>query len=719
MNDNKQVVGPIGPKFDPIGPKFDPIGPKLAPIGPNQLPLDQELKQSAISSGLARLNFIPESNLSTLYLANGVLPIGFDTEYVTYTDNDGRELPDCVIAQLAIKGNYPLFKHPELIHNQFNLGYTSLVFLPPKNKLLGVEFLKWLEGLILALLTHIGLSEQKLTVELVTFYSNAEMSLIIPNKDYAKKLVLCQNHNKFRPTPIQSTGNLINMGITLPENITLNLKDARLISASKSLKELGASLGFEKGDCDFNKHDARWYLENDKNNFLNYGARDAIIPLMWTFNYHNTLREIGVGLANKGIITEKSCLKLQNKIFSTAASGTDYLMHALLECEGKVKRHLELVRYLEYEVMPSKFFSLNKGGLNKSSHGFSPQILKNLDSYDISSAYLTAIKNLKFPLVNPTHDRIFNDGVGKWWDVKNLGSYLDKLPVSFVIFSEINIPESTPEHKRILNLYDRDGECVTALDNSTISQCVTGVELQALALVAPKTKIKVVRIFGWGKKVLKNPDNYICYEQLFTELQEYRKEFKKVFGDKSPQQNVAKLLGNGGVGKLAQNKEGFNSKHLINCLKNDGDVNSLIKESFRSKTFNPLFFNLITATVRVTTGLSYALSDGVMAVTDSVACPTGKFCDSRTIAEMVKNKKISGVRYENLVKCLSWFEWELEQENNTLQIYKERDYAWLDFENDSDRDHYAEQIVKGEATSDDLKNCHITKIAKRGVSSKP
>ena len=66
VNSNKQVVGPIGPKFDPIGPKlapigpkFDPIGPKLAPIGPNQLPLDQELTQSAISSGIARLNFIP------------------------------------------------------------------------------------------------------------------------------------------------------------------------------------------------------------------------------------------------------------------------------------------------------------------------------------------------------------------------------------------------------------------------------------------------------------------------------------------------------------------------------------------------------------------------------------------------------------------------------------------------------------------------------------
>ena len=659
-----------------------------------------------------------------------VFNIGCDTEYTTYKETEivngkevEREYQNCVTLQLAIAGKVENLDHPDLINTQVLEDYQTFIFKPPVEKLLGVDFVKWQESIVLSVLEKLlDNLEDKIEVNLIAFYSNAELAHIIPNRKHIQQIIQEKESNNLpdpKLLPIQSTGNFMDISINTPSNIKINIRDARLISAGGSLAQLGESLGFNKGDLDFEKHHAKYYLENETDKFFDYAGRDAIIPLKWFNLFHDTGCEIRHNLTDKLIISEKDCERLNNKVYHTAASVTDDLMKANLTENGKYKKYKDSVEYLGDYVIPRKFSNLNKGGLNKSSHGFIPEIIPQIDGYDIKSAYLNSIKSIQIPIRKPTLNKTFNDGDGCIFTWKELARYLDKYPYSFVICDEVYLGDNVPENKRILNMYTKEGECCTSLSNSAIPQMFTGFELQAQALALGKNSnknngyIKVNRIIAWNKKFFNNPNNYHCFDELFSELQDVRKEFKNEYGSKSPQQDVAKLLANAGVGKLAQNKEGFDPNYLMDVLHQGGDVNSIVKNSFKSHCYNPFAFNFVTGLVRAVTGLSYALSDGVMCVTDSVFCPSGKFKSSKEISNLIKDKKINGDRYQILEKMLANFDWELEHENCNLQIFKERDYAIIDGD-DKDIGQYSRNIKMGKATAEDLENIEIRKVAKRG-----
>ena len=651
------------------------------------------------------------------------IELGFDTEFTINTvleDGVEKEYPNGVTAQLSIKGEYSSLMHKDCIATITKDGYTGFVFSNPREKMLGIEYLEWLTRIVEAVFTHTGHdlydAKKKYIVNLRAFYSNAELSLIIPNKKYIRdiyqeKLNRGLSVKDFKLIPLHGIGSLLNCGLS--NKFTLNITDVRPLSDSKSLKQMGESQGFQKGDCDFNLHDARWYFENKREEFIDYAVRDCIIPLKWYEEFHNNVSLIALDLKLKGIIEDKIAEKIASKSFVTTSSVTDLLMLGVLQNEGKAKRYKENIIHLKNNVMPSIMFSLNKGGLNKSSHGFEPKFIYNIDSYDISSAYATAIEKFKMPITLP-HEKVFGEGKGKEMRLKDLARICDRYGLAYVIFDGFKLQKDTPENERIINLYDESGECVTACDNSGIIQFVTGFEICAQALLTPNAKIRPLKLYGWTRKELQNENNYICFSELYKELGEGRSEAKRNYGKGCVLEKTYKLLSNGGVGKLAQNKEVFNSELLMNVLSEGGSVNSLAKDISNSRCYNPLFFNFITGLVRTVTGLSYALSDGLLAVTDSVACPTNKFKDSVEIANLIKNKKLNGDCYDCLERSLRWFSWEKERNNCTLQIYKERDYAYLSSEKDSKIEKLETKIIKGCATSEDLKGIEIKKVAKRG-----
>ena len=651
------------------------------------------------------------------------IEMGFDTEYTTnivLEDGIEKEYPKGLTAQLSIKGVYSQIEHKDCIASINDRGYTAFVFSNPKEDMLGVEYLEWLEGLVISTATHCGHDLEdigkKYCVNLRTFYSNAELSLIIPNKKaiekiYEKKLSRGLDIKDFKVVPLHGTGMLT--GCALSDRVVLNISDVRPLTDCKSLKKLGESLNFPKGDCDFRKHDALWYLENDRENFLNYAMRDATIPLMWFEEFHSNVSNIVEDLKSKDLIENTLASKMMSKSFATTASVTDYLMLGVLQNEGKAKKYRDTIEDLKKNIMPSIMFSLNKGGLNKSSHGFKPEFIYGVDSHDISGAYATAIENFQMPIIKPK-EKVFGSGDGETMRLKDLARICDHYGLSYVLFDLIELPKDTPENKRILNLYDEDGECVTALSNSGVIQFATCFEICGQALLTPNAKVRPIRIYGWKRKELENNYKHICFSELFKELREGRVEAKRLYGKGCVQEKTYKLLGNGGVGKLAQNKEVFNSELLMSAISKGGDVNSLAKDISNSKCYNPLFFNFITGLVRVTTGLSYALSDGVLAVTDSVACPTGKFKNSIEIANLIKKKKLNGDCYDCLERSLRWFSWEKERDDCVLQIYKERDYAYLESDVIENVQSLEKKVKNGLADSESLKDIKINKVAKRG-----
>lgn len=690
------------------------------------------------------------------------LGIGYDTEY-DVVEMDGKTFSRGITAQLSIFGNWKdKITDSDLLSCVYFpvFDISSFVFAIPEGSKNKREYHLWLESKIEILSKMMEDEYPHQAVRLLTFYSNAELSLHFSNRGDLAGLVHEKNikweqsdrgkkyqefidirnsrrldkseykHFKdlenekrdlIKVIPIQGVAAI--KGMNLNSSLNIDLIDIRLLCGGGSLAALGESLGFSKGDCDFSKHSASWFLENDRENFLDYAARDSAISLYYYEIFINGLNEIFDKCEDRKLIkpsksgkdseTVGDAERLKGKTFLTAASITDALMKRNLGFSNKYQDYKKFNEIMADRI-PPRFLYQNKGGLNKSSHGWQPAILKNIDGYDIKSAYATAMMRTKMPLIAPSKFQILNDGEGLRSTLKNLAERLDKYPVAFCQIEYIKLPEGTPENHRIINLYDNKGECATALSNDWIPQMFSHYEIQAQAILTPKAEVVVSRIYGWDKKLMSHESNYVNFGELFKFLAfECRNEFKKQYGDKSIQQNTAKLLGNGGVGKLAQCKEGFNGDLLIETLSRGGEISSILKESFKSECYNPLFFNLITATVRSVLGVSYGLSDGIMCVTDSVACPTGQFQDSKSISEKLKNGGVNGCKFKQLAEVLSWFDWEKERENATLQIYKERDYAFLKG-SDSDIDNLKKKLSEGIATNEDLKDIKIEKIAKRG-----
>ena len=667
-------------------------------------------------------NLEHSSNKDTTNLIK--INIGYDTEYVIYEAGDKRKYPDTVIAQLAVQGNYESLDHPNLVETIHDKEMTGWAFSPPKPKMLGLEYLKWLETCVKSILDVMGIEDETpAQINLLSFYSNAELSAIIPTKKQIAELI-DETNGRVTIMPIQSSGVVKGMGITMSAKHTLNLKDTRLLTAKGSLKKLGDSLNFPKGEFDFNTHDARYYFEHQKDEFLSYGIRDAMIALVWNNTYHEQSNILLSELNKQGYIKPNSYNKLSEKNYLTVASTTDSLMHAVLDSEGKYQDYKNIVETLIERVIPHSYATFNKGGFNTSSHGESARFIFHQDGWDIKSAYITCMKNVHFPLTLPT-DRInYHKGRGKWFSLKKYAKTLTKYPFGFIEVSKYQLPQNTPVNHRILSIYDSEGEPLPALSNATDfndsgqpiawkSQLFTRHELVAQSLVTPNGRIFVTNAWLWDEKTMTNTDLTCSFEKVFQTILDLRASTKLEYGSKSVQQEVIKLIGNGGVGKLAQNKKGFDSLSLNQTISKGGEVNSLAKCEYKSRCYNPFLFNTITGIVRSVVGMSYALSNGVLAVTDSVACSKGRFINSKQIATMIKNG-LMPVKDLHFAKVLSWFDWDQERNDQLLMLFKERDYVWLGGGTNQEQHSLASKVHKGIATLEDLEPFTIEKIAKRG-----
>ena len=638
------------------------------------------------------------------------LDIGWDTEYVPL--EDGTQ--DCVLATFSLPG-YVDVTHPDIIYTRKENGKTGIAVAPPSRNLIGLPYQKWLESLIASFVKAFNLQDDKVVVNLIVFFSNAEIAHLLPNKDYIGELVEAKgkDYKDLKILPIQSSCVIKNLQVFSTKNLAINVLDARLLGGGGSLAKIGETLGYAKGDFDFDKHDAAWYLENDGRKFINYGIRDAEIALRWYEKFHDAAKSLTCRLIDSNIISDA---KLLEKKYITAASVTDSLMKAKLEHDGVYKRYLDAVSYLKDYVHPSSFWNNNKGGLNKSTHGFEAKIVENCDVFDVNSAYATAIINSEFPLLKPKIKSFEEERVRT---LKDVAREVDKWKYCDVIVSLVGLGENVPESKRILNMYDKDGDCVTAVSNSGIPQCFSHWEIQAQAQLTPNAKIVVDRYIYWSDHSLKKPRSLASFKELFVEIKSTRTDFKNEFGEKSPEQEVIKLIGNGGVGKLAQNKSNFNSELLIETFKENGNPNSIVKDNFNSKVYNPWLFRSVTAQVRVAVGMSLALSDGHMVVTDSVVCPHGRFKSSKQIAELIENKKINGDNYKQLTRVLNQFDWKKEYDDVHANIYKERDYYLFKIEDAKEKEieiieNIECKLKKGVAVEKDFEEVDIPKIAKRG-----
>jgi hypothetical protein len=381
------------------------------------------------------------------------------------------------------------------------------------------------------------------------------------------------------------------------------------------------------------------------------------------------------------------------KIFITTASISDALMYLSLERQGlrKIFKDFQTWERCNLPLMAST----TKGGLNKSFVP-SPSLHDNVDQYDISGAYATAMSIIKLPLSKPVIQGYKKENITKFCNYLNTPGVLYCLAnVSF------QLPDNTSEWERPLVIYDNKKKIGFTGTKTDEDQWFTMYELLTLGTIHPNLEIEIHSAYIWEEAKTVAP---IDIAPLYNSYKTLRKNYKKMGEAGDAMQNTIKLIDNGGYGKTLQNKAVYNPTCLHNnILTNTPIYPDLHKTMSTSKVYSSIWGNAITSLVRCVVAITAFKNKAQMAVTDSIFCKKNTFIPTHKIE----------TPFSKLTELFQQFTWEKEQSDVTLMLFKERDYFCFQVLPEKKKE-LIEKLLSNEASTDCLKDMKITKAAKRG-----
>jgi hypothetical protein len=556
-------------------------------------------------------------------------------------------------------------------------------------------------------------------------HNNAEISMFARNNEQFKALMEAQHDNpesyssRWREKeslrnltiiPIQGTGIVKNIRYGLPPNCKLHIRDVKHISGAgkQSANDMAKAVGLggKVGGIDFKQHDAFWYMEHELDTFIEYGLKDALIPVLFANMFTDAREAIFRGM--RGTVIEPDAGfptgidKFLSKPPITVSSNSAFLAKSHLEFNGVDAEYRKSIKYLEANCS-RELLERKKGGLNKNYMSDRPGFYNNVDVWDVTSAYLNAVGAVSFPLWNPIHNAgWFNPE--KTISAKQLAKQINGYHTAYVRL-EWELPENSTEHERCLVAYINGLGATTR--KAEIPQWITMFEVQTLATVCPKAKVRVLQILAWEHK---GHGKVASLKALTDYLYKARREAKEVEPDGAVQEFL-KLFGNGLVGKLAQEKEVLEPMMVHDAIQNGGQLSGIINTTSKSTITHPLFFNLVTGAVRSLVSLMAWKNKALMTVTDSLVIPHGAFIHNKDV--------VTGFKHLDVI--LQIFDWKLEHENVDILIAKERDYAIVEIKPSSTvevREEINANIRNGIMLDAELlEQIDICKVAKRGFKS--
>jgi hypothetical protein len=633
--------------------------------------------------------------------------IGWDSEY------DSTEKLVC--SQFYLKNvfisdieNTPTT--PDLIAVRNVQSFGTVLIFNDQNLLPGIPFCEAFSTRLLYVQTLIApIVFQKMI--LCTFYSNAEISALFPTLNDMRNLKIAQNdtvvtkfhrfsknNHNLSCIDILGTVRLSNYKYKLP--FSVDVIDARHIYSQTDLKGLGSNLKINKlTGIDFSIKKASEWLQDSEQLFLDYSAIDAVIPLEAILNMHSCKNKLFTRLSELNIVPtldKPSSKRFLQKRFTTTAGIADSLIYSVIE-KQEIKTDFVNLQKWENDKLPFQA-TKTKGGLNKVFIK-TPTLLRNVDQFDISGAYATAMREFKLPLSEP-------QVVGSYFTLlKDLAGLLDHDNTEYAIFNLVfELPEDSDEWERPLVIFNYTDNVGFTGSKTDRNQWFTIYEILTLALMWPDIQIEVIQGYVWNKD---RTENYLDLQDLYLQLKSLRKEYKSLGEEGDAMQNTIKLIGNAGYGKTLQNKNVLNPQHVdTSILANrtiDRDLHSM---SSKSKIYSSLWGNAITSMVRSVIAITAWKNKAYMAVTDSLVCDTGTFIPSKMI-ETCFNKL-------NLI--LKKIEWECDYTNVNFLIIKERDYFSFSVKDNIDPS-ILDTIDKGLGDESIVDKLNVLKAAKRGFKS--
>lgn len=651
---------------------------------------------------------------------------GWDTEYDQERSverlPDGREgysftgFQAPVTTQLYLPGifvtdgelaNLVVVFGKKLLHiKDFKTG-TSFVFDDQGLKV-GMDYYKAFKDRIVNLVKILDISiDKKSGLTLWTHYSNAELANIIPTKSHVKELIELNedylhvskkggnyNSDNLRIFPKGKSFNIQNIKLT--DKIKLHVYDTTHLLAKVSLEKLGESIGIEKLEHpNWDEVSASEWLANDKEKFVDYAATDAVVPCEAATLFYESIRNLVKKLSSKGVIPpleHKEVKKFLNRRYMTASSCSETIAKLNMVQLGTWEDYKRSIVKIQ-QLLPNTPLTKVKGGLNKVFISGSPEHVKNVDGWDIKSAYLTGFTTIKLPLWEP---------VCVGYSKTNFGKLSQKLDQTEGCYYQVrySLPEGCDEWDRINVFFnDRCNQGFTGRVSGD-NQWLTHWEIQAQAKATPFVEVELISGIHWEKKI---GGKYANMRQLMNCLSELRSYYKT--SNNEAMQNTVKLIGNGTYGKTAQQTNALIPEMIHDSIMQDGLITSSThSQVIHSKISNPIYANWITGFVRASVAVTAKENRAIMAVTDSLLVNTGSFIESKNIK----------VPYGHLRRALESITWQLEHSNVNAMIFKERDYHLYKV-SPLEADSIIKEVDGGIISDESIEKMDIVKAAKRGV----
>ncbi|NJL97898.1 MAG: hypothetical protein HC924_03245 [Synechococcaceae cyanobacterium SM2_3_2] len=461
-------------------------------------------------------------------------------------------------------------------------------------------------------------------------------------------------------------------GLWLPKTgCRVEFRDTLLLYPKTKLSKLGESVGIPKVDgINFDQHDAGWWLENDREKFIEYAATDAIIALAARNAFDQSFIDLANNLIEMGLIDD---LMFDNELVrwgeygypKTASSFAGVLMRLYLIMTGQWDGYKQSAKHPS-KYLPTEAANKVKGGLGKCKYP-EHHIAKNVDVYDAASMYPTIMKNIRYPLWEPrsygTEQNVNINEVCGFLNNRSEGALLE---VSYVLKDGLS--------QWAYPLVEHDSETGTSFTPREFRGLITVFELFALQHTYPRLKITVHQGIYWDKRDIKKGHkergsvDYLDLGSLIHPLFELRQQMKDEHGKGSPQETLVKLMMNSLYGKTAQSKAIFNNELLTNSLIIGSYIDTATqKKDGKAGLTHLSLANWITGAGRAMIALMACKSDAHLCVTDSIICDHGKFVHSKDIT----------TGWKLLDNILHNTEWKLEHNNTDLIIAKNLDYSLL------------------------------------------
>lgn len=653
--------------------------------------------------------------------------MGWDTEYNTELSS-GVQSP--VTTQIYIHGTKKLsrdeldrlvrcckrrgIKLLDVKSFQSRLGHGLVFVFDDRGLAAGVEYNDQFDTYLRFLLDEVVKAKSSIdySLELYTFYSNAEIANLAPHKEDIKRIMeeqkdsVKRSNRNLKILTIQGTYVWLNYRRGMPENVVVNIRDVRTLFYKPSLDSLGELVEMPKLEHpNWDEISAGKWLEIAKESFIAYGATDPAIACLSALTFHEMRDKLINDLSNLGVINplSRTVQKTLESVTMTAASVSDRMVASHFECQGWWDRYEEWTEDLFENYLPPGA-QVTKGGLNKYFLSSEPGLYEGVDIFDVASQYSNAMLNLKIPLGAPEH---LNFNPAKWSSAKDVAARLIDNDQAY-LHVDYELPEGCSERERpFVAKYNGEG-CTL---RSATKQWMTLWELQLIAFIHPEALIRVRSCMIWKLKI--EGFDYITLKEYIQAIIDLRNKYKKQYKESGETDIVAKLMsetikliGNGTAGKFGQCKVGLNPDNVHETLMKGGNIsNTANGEIFSAKIGNRYVFNLITAMARTYTAYAAWLNGAKMVVTDSMIIDSGAF----------KDPKDHLTPYWQLNDVLKTFTFEQDNDNVSTLILKERDYAVVDCLTQGAQEKLRKSVEEKELLLEPWE-IKVPKVAKRGCS---